>query len=418
MILKQELLKILKTPVIWVLVLFFITLNSILVMSKSDFKEDLSILSDMVDTYGAEINEEMMTEVGHDYKKIQTWVNQVANDENTVYEHPSDLLSKLSKQTENPLEQEELRTLLEYAVLEGFYRTAQDLDEIYEEIDLSQSAEGQIELYRLTGNAAEQVREQYQKLEVRLDQLIENGEHKHLFFMGKVYEMHSLLFRDIGRALLFELMILIVLITAAITNYEFEHRTSLVTYTTKKGRALVLYKLLAATIASSFVMLGMIGVTLTIFFTTYNYEGLWSVPISNYFNGETVLPYISWWNITFIEYVGFFILFIILSQLIFLGVTFVLSVYMKNTYLVFFTFMIFLGIGILLPSYMPRESNLIFLLNFNPFVFILNPHEWLMGNGPFTISKYYEQVTIGLWIIIIGWLMNRSVIRFKREPLQ
>jgi hypothetical protein len=150
---------------------------------------------------------------------------------------------------------------------------------------------------------------------------------------------------------------------------------------------------------------------------TYDYSGLWDVPISAYFNAESFLPYITWWNLSFLEYVGCFVLMILVSQYLFMGVTFTLSVFMKNTYLVFFCFLILVGAGLLLPGTVSVSSNLVFYLYYNPFMLIMNPHEWLMGNGAFTIYKNYESVTIGVWTALLAILSAYSIRYFKRQQL-
>ncbi|GAA0433377.1 hypothetical protein GCM10008983_07520 [Lentibacillus halophilus] len=418
MIRKQELLKLTKTPTIPLLIIFFAALNVVIVMSNTHLKKDLSVLTNLVETYGYEINEDMMKQFGNDYQEKVKWVNKIAPGDDKTYKHPSELLSDDTVRRENTLSDSEKQKLLKYGVIEQYHRTAQNIDDFYKNIDLDSSAESIIKMHGFTGSAADEVRDQYQTLDGRLDELIDNGEHKNLFFKGSLYEMHSFLFRYIGMALIFELMILVVLITAAVTNYEFEHRTALVTYTARRGRKLIIDKLIAATIANGVVMFALIGVTLSAFFLTYDYSGLWNVPISSYFNAEMPLPYISWWNLSFIEYVAIFVLLMMVSQLLFMGISFMLSVFLKNTYLVFFAFVILLGLGILLPSFAPMSSQLVFWLYYNPFAFILNPHLWLMGNGPFTIYANYEIVTISVWVFLLGLGVSYSIYRFHRQQLQ
>lgn len=155
-------------------------------------------------------------------------MKQITPDNGKTYEHPSQLLSDESFRNENPLSDKEFQKLLRLGLIERHYRTAQNIDQIYQGINVEANAESLIQMYGFKGGAADTIRKQYKKLGVRLDELIANGEHKSLFFMGKQYEMHSLLFKNIGRMLIFELLILVVLITAFITNYEFEHRTHLI----------------------------------------------------------------------------------------------------------------------------------------------------------------------------------------------
>ncbi|MFB1051021.1 hypothetical protein [Paraliobacillus sp. JSM ZJ581] len=414
MIIRQELLKLVKMPIIPILIGFFMILNVVIIMNHSYLKESLPVLTNLVDQHGYEINEDMMSKFQTDYKEIVEQVNLMHPDDQKDYQHPSELLLDVSSQYDAILSSSKLERLQKYSVTEGYYRTAKDIDHVYENINLASSAEELIHLYGFEENAATSVRSQFQKLETRLDQLVANDEHKNLFFMEN---MHSFLFSDIGLVLIFELMILVVLITAAVANYEFEHRTALITYTTKRGKKLIIDKLLTAVTANIFVMIFIIGATLGAFFLTYDYSGLWQVPISSYFNAETKLPYISWWNLSFMEYLVVFVLLIVLSQLIFMGFSYILSVFLKNTYLVFFSFIILLGIGNIVPNFAPMSSNLIFILQFNPFVLILNPHEWLMGNGPFTIHSYYEAGTIIIWLFLLSVLGGYSIYRFKRQQL-
>ncbi|WLD94673.1 hypothetical protein [Alkalihalobacillus sp. AL-G] len=418
MIIKHELSKIARTLILPALIGFFIVLNIFIVMSHSDIKEDLAVLSNLVDTYGYEVDDGMLTEFGADYKQKVAWVNQVAPDKGEPYQHPSELLSDDEFRFDNILSESEFQKLLKYGLIEGYYRTAQNIDETYQDINLEGTAKSLIRMYGFKGEAADSIRDQFEQLDVRLDQLIENGEHKNLFFMGKLYQMHSLLFKDLGRALIFELIILVVLITASITNYEFENRTHLVSYTSKRGRKLVQNKLAAAAIANLGVIAILIGTTLAAYFFTYDYTGLWQVPISSYFNAEMPLPYISWWNFSFLEYLGLFVLCITLCQLLFMGISFILSVFIKNTYLVFFAFAILLGIGVLIPGFVPLDTNMVFAMYFNPFALIMNPHGWWMGNGAFTIYSYYEMATISIWALILVVLCGLSMYFFNRQQLQ
>ncbi|WP_421377872.1 hypothetical protein ACOJQI_11555 [Bacillus salacetis] len=417
MILKQELIKIIKNPVIPLLLLFFLVVNFLIVISHSYFKEEMSVLTDLVDVYGHEINEEMETRIHDDYEEIVSWVNEIAPNQKGTYNHPSELLTDISILKENPLNHEDYQQLLRFTTIEQYIRDIEEIDTVYKELNLSDYGKSLIDMYGLSGSAAEEVRIESQKLEERANELLDMGEHKHLFFNGKLYEMHSLLFKNIGRALIFELMIIVVLITAALTNYEFEHRTSQVVFATKRGRKLVFDKLGASILGSLIAMMILIAITLTTFFITYDYSGLWDVPISSYFNAEGKLPFITWWNLSFLEYLMLFAVLIILIQLLFSGISFLLSILMKNTYLVFFAFAILLGIGFLLPGYMPRDTRFLFLVNYNPSGLILNPHEWLMGNGPFTMGPYYELITLGLWSLVLVVLTVGSILRFKSKSL-
>nr|WP_273130984.1 hypothetical protein [Bacillus weihaiensis] len=405
-------------PVLYILFCFFLMLNFLLIFSHDADRNELSLLTNIVKTYGSQVNDKVLVEMGKEYETIIGKVNDLSPYKDLKFLHPSELVENERFLTEQPLNQKDLNRLQEFRIFEAYYRSSKEIDQVYQEVNVKSAGEEMSRMYGFTGRSAETVNQQFLKLDERLQELIKREEHKYFFFMGTAYEMHSLLFKDLGRALLFEIMILIVLLTSASTNYEFEQKTALVSYTTKRGRKLVRDKGLATLSASGMIILLLVGATLAAFFMKYDYTGLWQVPISSYFNAELRLPYITWWNVTFSEYLLLFICLMIVSGSLFLGITYILSLFLKNTYLVFFCFGILVGGGILLPSYMPLDGLMIFYMHYNPFSLILNPHEWFMGNGPFTIYKNYEIVTVLVWTVIVLFMIYLSMARFKRQSIQ
>ncbi|SFQ40128.1 ABC transporter permease subunit [Salibacterium halotolerans] len=417
MILKQELLKIVKTPVIPALLAFFMLINLIIIISDYHQKDEMKVLTNMVEKYGYHIDEEMLSSMEDDYKENVTWMNQVVQVNDKTYEHPSALLSNDSISLQERLNDQKLRKLQKFSVMEQYYRTSRQVDDIYQNIQVSKQAEKLINMYNLQGEAAETVRNGYQKVKERLAEIIDNGEHRNLFFKGTAYEKHSFLFGSIARALIFELMGLVVLITAFAVNFEFEQKTHLLTYTSRTGRNLVWHKAAAAAVSTLAVIAVLTGFTLLCYFLIYDYSGLWHVPISSYFNTELKFPYISWWNVSFIQYLGLFIVCLTLTQLLFMAISMILSIFIKNSYIVFLVFSIIFGIGLLVPTMMPLNQNVMFAVHFTPFSLILNPHTWFMGNGALTFFRYYEAATIGGWMVLLAILVSVSVRFFKKQPL-
>jgi len=88
-------------------------------------------------------------------------------------------------------------------------------------------------------------------------------------------------------------------------------------------------------------------------------------------------------------------------MLLFSAIAFVISILVKNSYFTFFIFAVFFAIGFMLPSFMPSSSSLIFSAGFNLSVIVMNPHILFTGNGGLVMFKYYELVTIAVWIAIV-----------------
>ena len=102
--------------------------------------------------------------------------------------------------------------------------------------------------------------------------------------------------------LIFEALILIVLATALLTNFEFENKTHLVTYSTTRGRHLMKDKLVASLLTATVITVLLLAITLVTYFTVFDYTHLWGSSISSAFNWEYNLPYVSWWELSFINY--------------------------------------------------------------------------------------------------------------------
>lgn len=182
-----------------------------------------------------------------------------------------------------------MELIWELGIVEAYLHKINEIDDFYSSIHIMDIAESEIMKYRLEGAAADTVRKQYKAFNERFHQLINNREHKNLFFIGTVYRMHSLLFKTLFRTIIFEIVILVVLITAYLINYEFDNNTETIVYSTRRGRNIILDKLHVTLVLNVLVATIILVVTLGLYFITFDYSGLWNVPISSYFNAEKIL---------------------------------------------------------------------------------------------------------------------------------
>lgn len=416
----HEFKKVATSTVLIGTLLLFMVFNLFLVLDHNYTRDELLVLNQLVDELGYEINDEMIANFqelyGDELKKMNEITNDKASktygDVGTFFEEVRNDYDLYHLYTD-----EELDYMNQIRIMEIYLDLIRNMDHQYASFDLLEFAEAQISLYGLKGSAAETARRNYQRLGERLDQLLDNGEHTNMFFIGQIYGMHSLLFKDIFRVLLFEIMILVVLITAYIMNYEFENKTPLMVYSTRRGRNIIWDKLLVAMGSSILATTLILGSTLIAYFSLFSYKGLWTVPISNYFNWEDIFPMISWWDISFIQYLISSIVLIYICGILFIMITFVLSIFTKNSYISFFAFGILFGLILLIPDLMPRSNNLIFLSGFTPFHLVLNPQIWFTGRGIFTIFKYYEITIVGVWGLLLLMVGKISAKRFFKEDI-
>lgn len=416
-----ELKKVMASPVIIALLLLFIAFNIFFILDNAYFRDELMVLNNMVDEFGYKIDDGLEENLGKYYDEGLDKLNQLSYQKTgKTYESVEVFLNdqyySISSREDGVYDKEDIDFIEELAIVEGYYHTIGDIDQTYEEIDITEIAEAEIKKCGLSGKAANTVRKQYKKFAKRFNELVENGEHKNLFFMGPVYKMQSLLFRRIFKIFIFEIVVLVVLITAYLVNYEFENNTQLLTYSTKRGRELIIDKLYTSILANVIVVTIVMLTGLTTYFSVFDYSGLWDVPISSALMAEGNIIYMSWWNISFVQFLFFAIGLVYICALIFTGITFIISKFVRNSYIVFFIFIMIFGIG-LFPSIAPKSSNAIFISGFTPFFLVVNPHVWFMESGAFTTFKYYELITIVIWSVMAILLSLFCIRGFKRQDI-
>lgn len=414
----HELKKVFSSPVIIGLTFLFIAYNLMIIFSNAYITKDLKVLNGLVDRFGYRITDQMVAQFEEYYEDALNKMNTLLQKKmGESFTNASEFLRTNPFISEDRFTQQERDFITELAISESYYFAIPKIDAIYTNMDMMAKAESVLSKYQVSGDSAEIIRGQYKLLADRLEQLKENGEHKNLFFMGTIYQMHSFLFKNLLNGIIYQLMILVVLITGYLVNYEFERKTHLLAYSTKRGRMLILDKLLIAMVSSVIVTTFIVGVTLAVYFMVFDYSGLWKVPISSAFNSEKTILFISWWSLTFIEYLLMSIALVYICQLLFTAIAFIIAYLIRNSYLVFFVFGLIFGACLVSAMIIPRDSVFVFLPSFSPFMLILNSFVWFMESAVFTTFKYYEIGTVAIWTVLLFLLCSLCIRRFKKQNI-
>ncbi|KGM94223.1 hypothetical protein Z968_12085 [Clostridium novyi A str. 4552] len=409
----NEFKKVITSPVIIFLFVIFNLFNIFIICEHLDMRDDFKVTNDIVKKFGYKIDDNMIKNFKPYYDDQIKKMNEITyKTTGKKYKNGLELASNL-KEENHLYSEKDIKFFNKVCTEEYYYESMKSIDSVYKTMNVMDMAEGNIRSYNLKGEAAETVRGEYRELNKRFKNLVENKEYKNIFCIGK----HSLLFHKLFKNFIYEIMILSVLIMGYLENYEFENGTQLLIYSTKRGRNLVLDKLQVALFINLIIVTTIIGIGLLAYFFTFDYSGIWNVPISSYFNRENHFTSICWWNLSFIQYLICSIGIIYVSNLVFNGIVFSISMFIKNSYLVFVTFAICFGVCIIGVLDIPLDSNAIFVLNFNPFILVMNVEVWLMEAGVFFTFKYYELITIGVWGSILILLSAISVNRFKRVSI-
>lgn len=399
-ILLYEIRKAFLSPIIIALTIIFIGFNFFLIYENAYIQNDLHDVNEIAAKYGTEIDQEMLEEMKNDYEAKMKKVNKRTT---TVlaksYQNMNEFFTDRSFYLPEKFSEKEIQFFNETALLEFYYFSSQKIDEDFLAYDPIKIAEKEMWMYGIDGKAAEFIRSHYGEFTDRYEEVLLNKEYKQLFPAQAVLDTHLLLFKTLFKAMLIESVILTVLVTAYVMNYEFERGTYLLSYSTKRGRILWVDKLFAVLITNILNWTMIWTISLVGYFTVFSYREFWDVPISSLFNAGKEW-FMSWWNLSFAEYLAASIFLAYLLVVIFTFMTVMMTRWIRNSYLVFFTFLCMFGV-IYVNQALFSNSNILFLFGyFTPINLVLNSFIWFMQRA-LTFTAYFEIITITIWLLVL-----------------
>lgn len=401
-----EMKKALLSPVIMTLLLLMIAFNMFSIISSSHHKEELKVVNDIVAAYGPTFDDEVLKTMEVD---IQKQVDQLGATDTAAF------LESMTYEQYEQASVSEQKQIDEISLKFTYLQVAKGLEGRYEAIDLSKEQDAFFQLYSLPSWLEGKMVAEFDGWESRYDEIVATNEYKQWFFLSN-YRMHSELFRSHMKTLAVEGVLLVVLLTAFITNYEFEHRTQLVIYPTKKGRKLLLNKGLASILASLIVLAILFGGTLATYFTIYDYSAVWQASISSGFNWEYRLPYIMWWDLSVGQYFGLALGILIAILIIVVMLTFTIAVFVKNSYYTWIIAVLLLMATFIVPAYF-SNGVIVWLSSFNISLLLMNPHHYFNGGTSFTMTQYHEVWTLFIWFAVASIGVCLAIRYFKRKDV-
>lgn len=411
----HECKKALTSPILIALLIVFSAFNIFNIVSSSDHKEELEMVNEIIDMYGREITDDSLKRFEKD---IQSDLLRLTEITGKQFESIYDFLDGLSYEEQELYSDKEWDFFNSLQLKEMYFGIANSIDESYAEIDVQAGALVDLNSYDISGKAAETYMRENEEFAKRFKEMVNNEEHKEWFFAGKPYFMHSLLFKTVFLHLVIESLLLIVLMTALITTYEFENWTQLLTYSTRRGRKLMKDKLAASLAVSTVISLFLFAITLGTYFSLFDYSHVWKTSISSAFNWENPFPYVTWWDLSVIEFLVAVLVLVFIIQLLFSGLTFALAVIVKNSYSTFFLVATLFVLGWLLPTFMPKSSNLFFVSTYTLSTLTMAVSQSFMGSSGLILFKNFEWMTISCWTIITIVFCAITYKRFRKMDIQ
>ncbi|GKV54763.1 hypothetical protein NCCP2222_07100 [Sporosarcina sp. NCCP-2222] len=407
--------KVIMSPVIIGLFLLFTAFNLLVIFNSSDHREELKIVNEIIDTYGREITPSSLELFKIDIQNDLLELEQLSGKR---YDSVYDFLEGLDMEAYERYSEKEKTFISQLQLKEMYESTASSIDENYAKIDIEKFGQTSLEMYQVSGQAAKTYLAENEKFAKRFEEMIQNGEHKQWFFAGKAYMMHTFLFKNIFLQMTIEILLLVVLSTAFLATYEFEQRSHLVTFSTRRGRKLLLDKLAASLAMAVAIAALVLGSTLGVFFMVFDYSHVWETSISSAFNWEYNFPNVAWWDLS----VGQFLLAVIgmlfIAILLFSGLTFAISILVKNSYITFFLVAAGFILLYMLPGFIPHSSNWVFAVGYTLPTLVMAIPGLFMGSSGLIFFKNFEWVTISAWTVFTIITLVISYRRFAKLDIQ
>lgn len=410
----NELKKVITSPVIIFLFVILNLFNLFIICEHLDIRDDFKVTNNIIKKFGYKIDDNMIKNFKLYYNDEIKKMNEITyKTTGKKYKNALELASDL-KEENHLYSEKDIKFFNRVLVLENYNEEIKSIDDYCKKKDIMNIATIEIKKYRLNGSAAETVKREYRKLNKRFKEVVKNKEYKTISPIRKC----EILFKNLFKKFLFEIMILSVIITGYLINYEFDSGTSILMYSTKRGRKLALDKLWVSIVITSIFATMIMAIGLLTYFTIFDYSTVWNVPISSYFNEDLGFSALCWWNVSFVKYMLLTILTIYVCNLLFNAITFFISMYIKNSYIVFSVFFIITAVGIIGIPGISTDNNLIFINGFNLFTLAINCGIWFMEAGAFFTFKYYEVITLGTCSVIMIILNILTFRRFNKVDIR
>ena len=244
----------------------------------------------------------------------------------------------------------------------------------------------------------------YQKAAARVDEIRQDGEAYDRYYPGVTFSLHEMLYDNLFLLMLFELALIACFMTAYLMKYEEFYDTHQNVYATKVGRAIVFSKAAASAVASALAAVIVITVSVACFLIVLPQSWSFlqtsvSAAMATERRGMVQYPFITWERMSQLHYLlracAVTVGYTVTASL----VTFVLSFVSKNAYIdAVLTAMLYFALYV--AAAVLSGNNLFgFVWQFTPTVGMLNVPNWFM-EYVFTPYASYPGYAEG---VCVGW---------------
>ncbi|MDO4721011.1 MAG: hypothetical protein Q4A78_10155 [Peptostreptococcaceae bacterium] len=263
----------------------------------------------------------------------------------------------------------------------------------------------------------------YDLLQKRIDALADSGAALDLYAGAMTKERHRFLFRSLMRSILLEGIFLCIASTLYLLGYERLHGTESLLASSRLGRRHCRCKIFSALSAGLLFYLLLCAAMLGIYFSRWDYRGLWTANVSSCFNYITeaalTRPFITWTDFSLFSYLAAVLLLGGVLVLLFGLIAVVCESLMNNTYSAFILLVGFCLASVWLQSAL-GDCGLwmgYFLLSIHPFCLWFCMDGWFTELGLFALLPFQEVLASFCCLLLLSLLVYVSVKSYHRRDL-
>lgn len=303
------------------------------------------------------------------------------------------------------------------------FQTATDMEDIFETYETKNLMDFYTDIVSASPLAIKWMTWKYDLLSHRVEHLAETDAAMDLYAGPTTHDSHQFLFGTLFHAILGEAAILAMLGTLYLLGYEGLHQTEALACASRVGRKLWHHKVLAAVLASIALYVLVAAPTLGIYFTLFDYGGIWGASVSSQFNYFTDMlftrPFLTWSDFTVAGYLAAALALGGALTVTFSMLAALCGSLVRNTYLAALVVGVICFGGLFLTSALGElEFWAAYLIAcFQPMLVWLCCNGWFTEMGLSAVLPWQETIAVGIDLLVLGVGTVLALHRFNRKDV-
>ncbi|MCI8529381.1 MAG: hypothetical protein HFH82_09560 [Lachnospiraceae bacterium] len=308
-------------------------------------------------------------------------------------------------------------------IAESYVESVERSRTLYDNLDMAailEQKQRHWNYYPITAAYENFLRDNYDKLQKRLEEIRSTDEADYGFYPGNTAGIHSFLYSKTLKMLMLEMAVLMMLSVLYLTDYERIHKTQDIVLPTRTGKTIMCRKIFAGICAGFLFQTLLAAVSFGTFFHCVPFRGLWKVPVSTALAAEKrsygYYPFITFRRMSMGSYFALTLVMLVLLSIVIGLLTAAVQLLLQNSY---FTFllkaMLYLFLFLIVPGNFYSFPDILICLN--PSALWITSGCWFIENELILSFGGNEFWCIGLWAVLSTFLLMLGKRRYIRREL-